>query len=140
VPDVAREVLRAAAASGFFFSSPDPPPVEGVDLCPALADVGAVALLAGFRTEEPTGGRVGGLDNPPAVVRVADDVAGFAADEVVVVLGRLGAMPRFGRTFSFLTPLVASFGGASFSVSVSISDVTPVVSGSDRTSAGASSW
>ena len=111
-----------------------------MDLCPALADVGAVALLAGFRTEEPTGGRVGGLDSPPAVVRVADDVVGFAAEEVVVVPGRLGAMPRFGGTFSFLTPLAASFGGASFSVSVSSSEVTPVVSGSERMSVGASSW
>jgi hypothetical protein len=110
-----------------------------VDLCPALADVGAVALLVDFRTEEPTGGRVGGLESPPAVVRVADDVVGFVADEVAVVPGRFGAMPRFGGTFSFLTPLAASFGGASFSVSGSISDVTPVVSWSDKMSAGASS-
>ena len=108
-------------------------------LCPALADVGAVAPLVGFRTEEPIGARVGGFDSPPVVVRVADEVVDFVADEVAVVPGRLGAMPRFGGTFSFLTPLAASFGGASFSVSVSISDVTPVVSGSERMSAGASS-
>ncbi len=76
-PEVARDVLRAAAASGFFFSSPEPPPTEGVDLCPALADVGAVALLVGFRTEEPIGARVGGLESPPVVVRVVDEVEGF---------------------------------------------------------------
>jgi hypothetical protein len=96
-------------------------------------------LLAGFRTEEPIGARVGGLESPPVVVRVTDDAVGFVADEVDVVPGRLGAMPRFGGTFSFLTPLAASFAGASFSVSVWSSDVTPVVSGSDKMSAGASS-
>ena len=110
-----------------------------MDLCPALEEVGAIALLVDFRTEEPIGARVGGFESPPVVVRVADDVVGFIADEVAVAPGRLGAMPRFGGTFSFLTPLAASFGGASFSVSVSISDVTPVVSGSDKISAGVSS-
>jgi hypothetical protein len=102
--------------------------------------VGAVALLVGFRTEEPIGARVGGFESPPVVVLVADDEVGFVVDEDDAVPGRLGAMPRFGGTFSFLTPLAVSFSGASLSVSVSISDVTPVVSGSDRMSAAASSW
>ena len=85
-------------------------------------------------------GRVGGLLNPP-VVRVAEEVAGFAADDVEVVPGRLApATPgRLGGTFSFFKPFAVSFGGFSFSVSVSISDAIPVVSSPDKMSAGASS-
>jgi hypothetical protein len=84
-----------------------------------------------------TGGRVGGLLSPP--VLVDDDVVVFGAEDVDAVRGRFGAMPgRFGGTFSLLTPF-ASFGGVSFSVSVSTSDVIAVVSSPERTSAGASS-
>lgn len=112
--------------------------MEGVALCPALAEVGAVALLAGFRTDDISGARVGGLESPPVVVRVAEVAVGFVVEDTAVVPGLFGAMPRFGGTFSFLTPLAASFGGASFSPSVSISEVSPVASASDRMSAGAS--
>jgi hypothetical protein len=74
------------------------------------------------------------------VVRLADDDAvGFAVDDVDVVPGRLGATPRFGGTVSFLTPFAASFGGASFSGSVSTSEGIPAVSSPDRISAEASS-
>lgn len=64
------------------------------------------------------------------------------ADEVAVVPGRLAAATpaRFGGTFSFFAAVAAvSFAGDGFSVSVSTSDVIPVVSPSDRTSAGTSS-
>jgi hypothetical protein len=110
-PVGAREVLLAAAARGFFFSSPDPP-IEAVDLCPALEDVGAVALLAGFRTTEPAAGRVGGLLNPPVVLvdwAAEEDVVGFVADDVDAP-GRLAAATpgRFGGTFSFFAPFAVS--------------------------------
>lgn len=145
VPETARDVRLAAVESGFFFSSPEPP-IDACDLCPALADVEPVALVAGFRTED-TGGRVGGLLNPP-VVLVVEDVVGFAVEEVDADPRRFGATPpagRFGRIFSFLTPL-ASFAGVSFSFSVcvSISGATPVLSSPDRMptvdSAADSSW
>jgi hypothetical protein len=140
-PVGAREVLLVVVVVVFFFSSPEPP-IEGVDLCPALDDVGAVALLGAFRRR---GARVGGFDRPPVVVRV-DATPGLAEDVVDEVEGRFAAVvkPFLGRAFSFLTPL-AAFGASvfstSFSVSVSISDVMPVVvvSSPERISAGASS-
>lgn len=142
-PEGARDVLLAAAASGFFFSSPEPPPIEVVDLCPALEDVGPVALLAGFRMAELAAGRVGGLLKPPValVVEAVEDAAGFVADEVDDAPGRLAAAApgRFGGTFSFFTPFVVSLTTGSFSGSASTSDITPVVSPSESISCGASS-
>jgi hypothetical protein len=74
-----------------------------------------------------------------------DDDVGLVEDVVEAVPGRLATRPFFGAAFSFLTPLAASFGDSSFSisfsvsVSISISEATPVVSSPDRISAGASS-
>lgn len=63
-PVGARDVLLAVVEIGFVFSSPEPP-MEEVDLWPELAEGGAVALLAGFRTVDPVIGRDGGLLKPP---------------------------------------------------------------------------
>lgn len=135
-PEGAREVLRVVLlVNGFFLSSPEPP-IDGCDLCEALEDVGAVALV-GFRTVEPGTERTGGLVNPP-VVRVADEEVGFVAEEVALFTPKIP--DRFGGTASFLTPFALSFGGASLSVSVSTSDATGVASSLDWISAGVSSW
>ena len=78
----AKEVRRAVGTRGFFFSSPEPP-TEDWDLCDALVDVEAVALLAGFRTVELATGRVGGLLKLPVVLveDEADAAVGLAAVE-----------------------------------------------------------
>lgn len=71
-------------------------------------------------------------------MRVEEVAVGFVAVEDVEPAGRL-TRPRFGGTFSFLTPFAASFGAFSFSVSVSISDVIPGVSSPDKISERVSS-
>jgi hypothetical protein len=114
-----------------FFSSTEL--VDGADLCPALAEAVAAALLTAFLTVEPAGGRVGGLLNPPVVVRATEAEDVFAADDAGTVLGRFAAIgARLGGTFSFLAVL----GEASLSVSVSTPEVCPAVSTSDGTSTG----
>jgi hypothetical protein len=135
VAEGARDVLLAAVLldKGRRFSSPDPP-TEEVALW-LVEVVGAVAVLAGLRTD-PAAGRVGGLLRPPPAVRLAvDDAVGFVAVELVEVPG-LRAVPvtvLLGATFSF--SLVDSvFLGSSFSVSVSNSEVGPVVSSPDKIS------
>ena len=110
--------------------------VDGADLCPVLDETGAAVLLAGFLTVEPAGGRVGGLLNPPVVVRATEAEDVFAADDAGTVVGRLAAIGALlGGTFSFLVAL----GEASLSVSVSTPEVCPAVSISDGTSAGSAS-
>jgi hypothetical protein len=117
-----------------FFSSTEL--VDGADLCPVFDEAGAVLLLAGFLTVEPAGGRVGGLLNPPVVVRATEAEDVLAADDAGTVLGRLAAIGAlFGGTFSFLV----AFGDASLSVSVSTPEVCPAVSTSDGTSTGSAS-
>ena len=113
-----------------FFSSTEL--VDGADLCPVLDETGAAVLLAGFLTVEPAGGRVGGLLNPPVVVRATEAEDVLAADDAGRVLGRLAAIGALlGGTFSFLVAL----GEASLSVSVSTPEVCPAVSTSGGTSA-----
>jgi hypothetical protein len=118
-----------------FFSSTEL--VEGADLCPIVLDeAGAAVLVAGFLTVEPAGGRVGGLLNPPVVVRATEAEDVLVADDAGTVLGRLTAIgARLGGMFSFLAVL----GEASLSVLVSIPEVCPAVSASDGTSGSASS-
>jgi hypothetical protein len=119
VVEEAREVLRAAAASGFLVSSPEPP-TDGRDLWVEVAEgAGVAALLAGFRAANPPAGRVGGLLNPPVDLAdwAVEDAVGFVAEDVDVVAGRLAAVAvgRFGGTFSCFVPFAAAFGVASFS-------------------------
>jgi hypothetical protein len=86
--------------------------------------------------EEPGSGRVGGLLNPPLVVRVPEVEVVLLAEEAGTVVGRLAAMgARLGGTLSFFAVL----GDASLSVSVSIPDAWPAVSTSDGTSDGSAS-
>jgi hypothetical protein len=110
------DVRLAALVRGFFSST------ELDVRCEELADVPAVALLAGFRIVEPAAGRAGGLLSPPVVAEVevlAEVAVGFVADEAGIVPGRLAATKGLlGGTFSFLG-LAA---GEAFSVSVSTSD------------------
>lgn len=115
-----------------FFSSTDE-----ADLCEAaLDDVGPVALVAAFLVIDPATGRVGGLLSPPVVVRETDDVGVVFAVDVVAdfVLDVAedprrfgGTAARFGTTPSFLTATFLGL-GVSFSVSVSTSETSPVVS------------
>lgn len=139
VVEGAREVLRAAAASGFFCSSPDPP-IDGRDLCAEVAEETEVALLAGFRTTNPAAGRVGGLLRPPVglVAWAAEEAVGFIAEDVADVAGRLAvvAAGRFGGTFSCFVPFAAAFGVAVFSVPVSASDAIAVAFSPDRAATG----
>ena len=119
VVEEAREVLRAAAASGFLVSSPEPP-TDGRDLWVEVAEgAGVAALLAGFRAANPPAGRVGGLLNPPVDLAdwAVEDAVGFVAEDVDVVAGRLAAVVvgRFGGIFSCFVPFAAAFGIASFS-------------------------
>lgn len=117
-----------------FFSSTEL--VDGADLCPVLDGTGATVLLAGFLTVDPAGGRVGGLLNPPVVVRATEAEDILAAEDAGTVLGRLAAIGALlGGTFSFLVDL----GEASLSVSVSTPEVCPAISASDGTSAGIAS-
>lgn len=127
----ARDVLRAAAASGFFFSSPEPP-TEGCERWLELEDVGAVALLAGFRAPVEIDARVGGLERPPVAMRLEDEAVGFVPVAVAEVAGRF-TRPRLGGIFSFvpLSFVPFSFAEDTFSVSVSTSDVRPGVSSPD---------
>jgi hypothetical protein len=136
----AREVLRAAAASGFLVSSPDPP-TDGRDLCVEVAEVaGVAALLAGFRTASPPTGRVGGLLRPPVVLAAwaVEDAVGFVAEDVDAVTGRLAVVVvgRFGAIFSCFVPFAAFLGVAGFLGSVSASGAIVVVSLPDRMSMG----
>lgn len=130
--DGAIDVRFAVLVRGFFSSTELP------DLCPALADVPAVAEVAVLRTVDPAAGRAGGLLSPPVAGRVVEDVVGLAADEedAGTVPGRRAATNgRFGATFSFLT-LAA---GDAFSVSVSTSDALASGSSDVETSPGVSS-
>ena len=137
----AREVLRAAAASGFLVSSPDPP-IDARDLCVEVAEVaGVAALLAGFRTASPPTGRVGGLLRPPVVLAAwaVEEAVGFVAEDVDAVTGRLAVVVvvgRFGGTLSCFVPFAAFLGVAAFLGSVPASDAMAVVSSPDRTSIG----
>lgn len=125
------DVLLDALVRGFFSSIEL---VEWTDLCPELADVPAVALLAVFRTVEPAAGRAGGLLNPPVVGRVLD-VVGLTAEGAGTVPGRRAATKgRLGATFSFLILV-----GEAFSVSVSTSDALAKGSSEVETSPGVSS-
>jgi hypothetical protein len=63
---VASEVRLVVLVNGFFFSSPDPP-TEDCDLCPALEEVEAVALV-GFLPVVPGTPRTGGLVKPLVAV------------------------------------------------------------------------
>lgn len=121
----------AVPVNGFFSST------EEADLCEAaLEDVGPVALVAGFLAIDPATGRVGGLLSPPVVARETDDVGVvFAVDAVADFVLDVaedprrfaGTAARFGTTLSFLTATFLGL-GVSFSVSVSTSETSPVVS------------
>lgn len=123
----------AVPAIGFFSST------DEADLCEAaLDDVAPVALVAGFLAIDPATGLVGGLLSPPVVVRETDDVGVVFAVDVVVVADFVlevaedprrfaGTAARFGTTLSFLTATFLGL-GVSFSVSVSTSETSPVVS------------
>lgn len=123
---------RLAVPVNGFFSSTDE-----ADLCEAaLDDVGPVALVAGFLAIDPATGRVGGLLSPPVVVRETDDVgvvfavdavADFVLDDAEDPRRLAGTATRFGTIPSFLTATFLGL-GVSFSVSVSTSDTSPVVS------------
>lgn len=139
--ELAREVLLAAAASGFLVSSPELP-TDGRDLCVEVAEEAAVAvLLAGFRAASPPTGRVGGLLRPPVVLAAwaVEEAVGFVAEEVDDVTGRFAAVVvgRFGGTVSGFVPFAAFLGVATFLGSASASDaVATFVSSPDRTSTG----
>jgi hypothetical protein len=126
---------RLAELVNGFFSSTDE-----ADLCEAALDeVGPVALVAGFLAIDPATGRVGGLESPPVVVRETDDVgvvfAVVVADFALDVAEDspedprrfAGTAARFAGTLSFLTATFLGL-GVSFSVSVSTSEASPVVS------------
>lgn len=133
VVEDARDVLRAAAASGFLVSSPDPP-TDGRDRWAEGAEVaeeaGVAVLLAGFRTAKPPAGRVGGLLRPPVVL------AAWVAEDVDEVAGRLAAVVvgRFAEAFSCFVPFAAAFGIGPFPDSVSASGAISVASSPDRMS------
>lgn len=136
----AREVLRAAVASGFLVSSPDPP-IDGRDLCvDVVEDVEAAALVAGFRAANPPIGRVGGLLKAPVVLAAwaAEEAVGFVAEDVDDVPRRLAVVVvgLLGGTVSCFVPFVEAFFGDALTDTVSASDVvaaslTDAVSASD---------